>query len=142
MKYKIWIVGWLGFTFLVGAVLFSLSFLPPQEVGVPILFPLHHHEPDAVEINKARYSYNREKLIIKAESDFEDALSMTVSVSGPNDEDPFEPHFIVEMPMDFVSDYNRFKVKITGIDPKKDNLDGRRVSVQTSHGGVYNEKIR
>jgi hypothetical protein len=112
--------------------------LPPEDGGAAFPVFIHDHEPDAIEINKARYSDSKQKLVIKGESDLSTGpTEMTVSIAGPNDDDPFEAHFVVELPMNYIGG-GKFKIVIN----TPEDLDGRRVSIQTWHGGSYNAFIR
>jgi hypothetical protein len=81
---------------------------------------IHEHPPDAVEIPLARYCGTTLKIV--AESDFGGSSYTTVSIDG----------FIFEEPMTYVGGKTFEFVLDTAED-----LAGRRVTVQTDHGGAY-----
>lgn len=107
---------------------------------------VYDHEPDALEITRARYRDG--KLKIYAESDFAPGSDnaddyspavMTVSVDRiDSDANACFPPFLLEAPMTYNPRKDRYEFKlVTPVD-----LAGRNVSVQTDEGGSYNEVIR
>jgi hypothetical protein len=115
-----------------------LRILPPETGGFPYEVEIHDHEPDAAELKQARYRNGI--LTVVGESDFDcsDTI-MTVSVDGPDaGSDPLIDQFLLEEPMLACSNGRfTFSLNTGGV-----NVLGRRVSVQTNHGGVYNGTIR
>ena len=97
------------------------------------------HEPDSCSITTAKVINSGTTLRVRATSDFKDQTFVTFSVDGPDkggDED-VDPTFL-EVPLTHISG------KTWGIDiaiPAGQNLKGRRITVQSSDGCVYNRKI-
>ena len=69
-------------------------------------------------------------------ADGDDIAYMTVSVDGQDGgNDPNVEPFILEAPMTFNEDKNRYEFRLNNVGT---DLDGRRLSIQTDEGGVYN----
>ena len=134
-----------------------LRILPPQEPGAAFAAKIHDHDPDAIQTTKARYSSSEDRLVVYGVSNFsgsdntppytlmvpnadgDDISYMTVSVDGPDGGiDPNVDPFILEVPMTFNPVHNRYEFILDNVGV---NLDGRRLSIQTDEGGVYNVKI-
>ena len=131
-----------------------LRILAPREPGAPFVAKIHDHEPDSIQTIKARYSKRKDKLIVRAESNFagvdntppytamvpnadgDDVSYMTVSVDGSDEgTDSNVAPFMLEMPMTFNPSKNRYEFVLKNVGT---NLDGRRLSIQTDEGGAYN----
>jgi hypothetical protein len=93
------------------------------------------HEPDAIEIERARYSSGR--LTVEGESDFAPTAFMTTSVDGPDQGyDHLVDPFLLEAAMAYQSG-NRYKL----VYDTPTNLVGRRITISTAEGGAYNDVI-
>jgi hypothetical protein len=87
---------------------------------------IHDHEPDSIEITRAKFSNGTGQLEIWGESDWGADAVMTCSVEG----------LFLEEPMTWTG--SRFEFS----DTYGDNLDGRRVLISTDHGGSYNDHVQ
>ena len=121
---------------------------------MPFLAKIHDHEPDSIQTTGASYNNSMDKLVVNAVSNFpgidntppytmmvpnddgDDIAYMTVSVDGPDGGvDPNVDPFILEAPMTFNPNSGRYEFRLDNVGG---NLDGRRLSIQTDEGGVYN----
>lgn len=108
----------------------------PQMPTNSFQITVRDHEPDAIEINLARYHSGQLK--VYGESDFAPDAYMTVTVDGPDmGSDLGTPPYVLEQPMIFNGGQNRYEfIEMTGV-----NLNGRRVTISTAEGGSYTEYI-
>jgi hypothetical protein len=119
----------------------------PPEGGAPLDFvEVRDHEPDQVEITRARCSSNT--LTVTSESDFTPfnapGASMTASVDGPDrgTNEEVVP-FLVEEPMDYIGRGRwRLQYNMSQVPENCSNIRKRRLSTQTKDGGIYNDRVR
>ncbi len=90
--------------------------------------PVRDHEPDSIQITRARYNSGSDELQVFATSNFAPGALMTISIEG----------FVFEDAMTYNAGAGRYEYLIT----TSTNLDGRRVTVSTDEGGAYNDVIR
>ena len=127
-----------------------LRILDPLTSDFPLVIPIHDHEPDSVEIKKAKWC-DAEGLFVKATSDFKDKHQdsedgfenqLWVSVDSPVDEggdegvDPVVFHWQMTHVRGKV-----WKIEIPQADIGVD-LRGLRVNVYSNHGGQFNDRVR
>jgi hypothetical protein len=115
--------------------------LPDQPCGGPCdKFTLHPHRPETVAIKSAKCS--RGMLTVTAESDFARnryPTIMTISVDGSDAGTKLEVDpFVLEAPMTWDSRNKVFKYEVS----TSVSLEGRRVVVQSDHGGACTMKIQ
>lgn len=127
-----------------------LQILAPQQPGAPFWAKIHDHAPDTIQTDEA--SYASPFLTVRAVSDYpgvdttppytmmmpatdgDDIAYMTVSADGADGgTDPDVAPFLLEKYVPYVSGQYQLKYNTGG-----ENLDGRRLSIQTDEGGVYN----
>jgi uncharacterized repeat protein (TIGR01451 family) len=110
---------------------------PPMQPTVKFQIPVRDHEPDAIEIARARWESGT--LTVIGSSDFAPGAYMTVSVDGPDGgSDHTVPPFLLEEPMVLSSPSDD---EYTIVYPTPVDLRGRRVTISTDEGGAYNSVI-
>jgi hypothetical protein len=108
---------------------------PPIEPTFPYTVEIHDHEPDSIQTNVTNYSGG--VLTVEGTSQFADSR-MTVSVDGADaGADRNVAPFVLEAVMTPIGG-GRWRYTLN----TPVNLDGRRVVIQTNHGGAYNDYIR
>ena len=86
------------------------------------------HEPDAIQITRARQNRRSGELQVYAESGFAPGAFMTVSIEN----------FVFEAPMLYNASEGRYEYVVT----TTENLRGRRITISTDEGGACNDFIR
>jgi hypothetical protein len=85
-------------------------------------------EPDTVQITKAEYNPDTQKLTVLATSSYGSSSLMTVSVDG----------YLMEAPMKYNAKTKRYEY-VKQFDP---NLKGMKVVISTNRGGSYNTTVK
>jgi hypothetical protein len=115
---------------------------PPTGAAPLDFVVIRDHEPDSIEINRARCRNN--VLDVIGESDFAPGAVMTVSVDGPDAGlNPAVDPFLIEEPMTYIGRGRyRLQFDMSTVPETCSDLNGRRLSIQTDEGGAYNSRIR
>jgi hypothetical protein len=102
----------------------------PAAGGVPFHVTIRDHEPDSIQTERARYEGGN--LTVWGKSNFGPTAYMTVSVDGPDaGTDPAVNPSLLEVPVPYSG--GRYRL----LYPSAENLDGRRLTIQTDKGGAY-----
>ena len=83
--------------------------------------------------------------MVLAESDWGDDSNnqMTISIDGPDKgSDVSVMGYVWEENMDWVASKGRWRFKQKPTNPANTDLDGRRMTVSSEHGGTYTDTIR
>ncbi|MEL7450698.1 MAG: hypothetical protein AAFN78_15900, partial [Pseudomonadota bacterium] len=131
-----------------------LEILPPQQPEAGFLAKLQQYEPDSIQVTRAEYDADADTLTVYADSNYpgidntppyidmipapdDDLIAyMTVSVDGADGGiDPDVAPAVLEAPMTFNPNTRRYEVVLQNV---TENLNGRRLSIQTDEGGVDN----
>ncbi|MCP3982463.1 MAG: hypothetical protein GY716_24435, partial [bacterium] len=118
-----------------------LEVLPPAEPAANLVVPIHDHEPDSIQVTRARFNRRHGMLTVYGESNFAPpggahGAEMFLSVDGVDaGTDPAIDPSLLDQEMTFNPARGRYEFTLGGI---TENLKGRRLTIYTDEGGVDN----
>ena len=114
---------------------------PPLIGDVPLQVTIRDHEPDSIQITKARYNQGTHTLIVKGRGNFGPGAHMTLSIDGVDaGSNPSVPPFLLEFPMIWNPSLGVYESLIFMMTPE--DLRGRRVLISTDEGGSFRDNIK